>query len=269
MQRYVFTAEGEALRLAEQARVWEPAAEALLDRIGVPAGARCVDLGCGPAGILAPLARRAGPQGLVIGVDRAAAHVAAAREHARAAGLATVEIVEDDAYATRLPRGAFDLVHARFVIAPLGRGEALVREMIALARPGGVIALQEPDHSAFAYLPPTRAWARIKRMLDKAFPLFGGDAYAGQRVFGLLRRMGLEDVQVSAAALALHGRHPYMRTPLHGLAAARRFILDAGIATEAEIDEAAAELSALIEDPDTHCTMFNLVQAWGCRPERP
>jgi hypothetical protein len=42
------SAELERLRL--QARVWEPEAEALLDRIGVQAGWRCVDLGCGAMG---------------------------------------------------------------------------------------------------------------------------------------------------------------------------------------------------------------------------
>ena len=38
-------AELERLRL--QARVWEPEAEHLLDRIGVEPGWRCLDLGCG------------------------------------------------------------------------------------------------------------------------------------------------------------------------------------------------------------------------------
>ena len=40
------TAEYERLRV--QARVWEPATAALLDRTGIGPGARCLDVGCGP-----------------------------------------------------------------------------------------------------------------------------------------------------------------------------------------------------------------------------
>src|ERR1700684_3822331 len=123
MGRYVFSAEGGGDRLPVHARVWGPAAERLLDRIGVKSGARCVDLGCGPAGILGPLARRAGPSGQVVGVDLMGEGIAAAQALARAEGLAGVSVVEADAYDTKLPRASFDLVHARFLAAPLGRPE--------------------------------------------------------------------------------------------------------------------------------------------------
>ena len=46
------TAELERLQL--QARVWEPDAEVMLDQIGLQAGWRCLDLGCGAMGILGP-----------------------------------------------------------------------------------------------------------------------------------------------------------------------------------------------------------------------
>jgi len=58
------SAELERLRL--QARVWESEAEALLDRIGVQAGWRCVDLGVAPWGFSAAESP-CGPQGHVIG----------------------------------------------------------------------------------------------------------------------------------------------------------------------------------------------------------
>src|SRR5260370_37726173 len=59
----------ELERLRLQARVWEPEAEAMRDRIGVPSGAHGIDIGCGTMGILGPLSRRAGPAGQGPGSD--------------------------------------------------------------------------------------------------------------------------------------------------------------------------------------------------------
>jgi SAM-dependent methyltransferase len=202
----------------------------------------------------------------VIGVDLMSEGIAAARALARAEGLTGVSIVEADAYATELPRASFDLVHARFLAAPLGRPEALVREMIALCRPGGVVVLEEPDQASWGYVPTPRVWPRVKEVFEAVFPRFGGDANAGRSVYGLLRRQGLEDVHVDAAVVALQGGHPYMQTPVHGLAAMRRHIVDAALMTDREVDEAIDELGRAAGDPGVHSTTFMLVQTWGRRP---
>ena len=140
----------EVERLQLQAGVWEPEAEALLDRIGVSPGWNCINLGCGANGILGPLSRRVGPTGRVVGLDRDAQQFAAARAFVRQNRLENVEAVAGDAYGTGLPRSSFDLVHVRFVFAPAGRDEALLQEMLALARPGGIIAIQEPGAASWA-----------------------------------------------------------------------------------------------------------------------
>jgi ubiquinone/menaquinone biosynthesis C-methylase UbiE len=72
------TAEYERLRV--QARVWEPATAALLDRTGIGPGARCLDVGCRPAETMRLMAERTGPSGAVVGIDRDAALGAVAVE---------------------------------------------------------------------------------------------------------------------------------------------------------------------------------------------
>ncbi|WP_030439915.1 SAM-dependent methyltransferase [Actinoplanes subtropicus] len=59
--------EYERLRL--QARVWEEATGRLLDRVGLAAGARCLDAGCGPGETMRLMALRVGPAGRVTGID--------------------------------------------------------------------------------------------------------------------------------------------------------------------------------------------------------
>src|SRR5919202_4893236 len=164
-------AASELERLRLQARVWEPEAEAWLDLLGPMADWRCVDLGYGAMGILGPLARRVGPSGRVVGVDRDPLQLRGARDFVAGEGLADVEIVEADAYdcGAVLPDGAFDLVHVRFLFAPAGRDARLLDEMWRLARPGGIVAIQEPDAAAWACYPPSDAWDRLKGAVLEAF----------------------------------------------------------------------------------------------------
>jgi len=50
----------------------------------------------------------------VVGLDRDATQLAAARAYVAENRFANVEIVETDACASSLPEASFDLVHARF-----------------------------------------------------------------------------------------------------------------------------------------------------------
>lgn len=66
-------------RLRIQHEAWAPDTAALLDEIGVGAGWKCLDLGCGPFGLTRVLADTVGPTGYVIGLEYNDAFVAAAR----------------------------------------------------------------------------------------------------------------------------------------------------------------------------------------------
>lgn len=258
----------ELERLRLQARVWEPEAEAMLDRIGVQPGATALDLGCGAMGILGPLSRRVGPGGRVVGVDVDAKQLEAARAFVRDGGLTNVEILERDAYRTELPRETFDLVHVRFVFAAVGRDDDLLAEALALTRPGGVLAIEEPDATPWSCYPSRPAWDRLKGVILTAFGQGGGDFNAGQRTFGMLRRAGLEDVQARAGAIALHDRHPYMRLPIQFATSLRQRILGAGLLAEAELDDLLAECEQIAQDPDTFVLTFIVTQVWGRKPSR-
>lgn len=257
-------AELERLRL--QARVWEPEAELMLDRIGIQPGWECTDLGCGAMGILGPLSHRVGPAGRVVGVDTDPKQLAAARAFVEEAGLTNVQVLERDAYDTGLPRASFDFVHVRFVFAPVGRDEELLREMVALTRPGGIIAIQEPDATSWNCFPQHPAWDRLKGAIITAFARGGGDFNVGQRTYGMLRGAGLEDVQIRAAALAWHKAHSYMRLPILFAISLRQRILDAGLLSRAELEDAMAACERVVADPGAFVIGFVVTQVWGRKP---
>ena len=255
-----------AVRLDLQADVWETEDETLLDCIGLEPGTTCLDLGCGAAGILGPLSRHAGRAGHVTGVDGDALQAAAARRYVEQRGLSNVDVLRRDPFATGLPRATFDLVHARFLLAATGRDGDLLREMVALARPGSVVAVQEPDAAIWPCYPPRPAWDRLTAAVATALAQRGGDLGAGRRTYRLLRRAGLEDVRVRAAVIALQDGHPAMRLPILLAEALRRPIVDGKLLSEDNLDAALRDCEQGVLDGDTFATTFLVTQVWGRKP---
>ena len=258
------TSELERLRL--QARVWEPAAEGLLDQLSVGTGWNCVDLGCGAMGILGPLSKRVGTAGHVTGVDLDAKQLAAARSYVKELGLSNVEIAERDAYDTHLPNDSFDLSHVRFLFAPVGRDDELIREMLRITKHGGIIAVQEPDASSWNCFPENRSWVELKDLVLAAFSKGGGDFNAGTRIFRMLRQAGLADVKVRASILALQDKHPYMRLPIQFAASLRKRIVEGNLMKEDELQELVSDCEKVLDNKDVFALTFVLVQAWGRKP---
>ncbi len=265
MTDYVLSNSAEAERLRTQAQIWHPDVEMLLDQIGIQPGWSCLDLGCGAIGILSELSSRAGPSGRVVGVDRDPRLLATARGYVAEQNLANVELLDCDAFDTGLPRASFDLVHARFIMA-FGRGNELLREMLALAKPGGIVLSQETDQNSWGYFPPHPVWPRLKQAIESAFLHIGGDANIGQQTYAMFRRAGLADVRVRAAVSALQNSHPYMRMPILGAAGLREIIIGAGFMTEQELQETIAEMEQLIANPATYEVSFTVTQVWGYKP---
>jgi len=154
---------GEIERLRIQAAALAGDADVMLGRIGVGAGWRCLDLGCGPGGIMELLGARVGPTGRVVGLDSDPVWLGEARAWTAAHGLGNVSLVRGDAYRTPLRPDSFDLVHIRFLGSTAGRAGALFREALALVRPGGVLAAEEPDTDTLVCHPPHQAALMIAR----------------------------------------------------------------------------------------------------------
>jgi SAM-dependent methyltransferase len=253
--------QGEIERLHVQAAALAADAAIMLDRIGVGPGWRCLDLGCGPGGITALLAERVGATGRVVGLDADAVFLEHARKRSPRA-----EFVPGDAYATGLPGGSFDLVHMRFVASTAGGAETLLREAKRLARPGGTVALQEPDVTTLNCHPPHPAWERLKAALIAAFAAVGADVHLGQRLFALVRHAGFDDVQYRPFLIGVRSTDPmvdYLPATAESL---RATILGRGIMAEAELDRALAECRAHLARPDTVFTMYTVAQVWGRKP---
>ncbi|HET7435485.1 MAG TPA: methyltransferase domain-containing protein [Thermoanaerobaculia bacterium] len=255
--------ERERLRL--QSLVWEPASRALFDAIPVQRGWRCADVGCGALGVLRALAERTGAEGEVIGYDVDETLLASARDFLATESLDPIARVEQrDLFAGELPREAFDLVHMRFMLAPIGRESELLTRALELCKPGGVFVSQEPDSASWSLLPPFGAFDRLRQIILAAFRAGGGDFDAGRRTFALLRDHGLENVSVRAAIEALPLGHPYLRVVIQFATALRKRILEHGLATAVELDALTADVEQALASRAG--TTFVVTQVWGTKP---
>jgi SAM-dependent methyltransferase len=256
------TRSGEIDRLHVQGAAMAPETERMLDLIGVAEGWRCVDLGCGPAGITRLLSRRVGPAGHVVGVDMNPEFLAVAERDAPA----NVSFTQDDVYRTSLPGASFDLVHMRFVASTAGEPERLIAEARRLAKPGGIVALQEPDASTLNSYPAHPAWDTLKELLLDAFRGIGADLELARRLYYVVRQAGLDNVQFRPFIVGVRAHDPmvdYLPSTVESL---RRTIVNLGLMGDTELSRTLAECRAHLAEPDTAFTMYTVAQVWGGNP---
>jgi SAM-dependent methyltransferase len=260
------SSEAERARLLYQAKLFEREAHRLLDEMALGPGGRALDVGCGPLGVLDLLVERVGPAGEVVGLDREPRMLAMAHATLAERGVAGVRLVEGDATATGLPRGTFDFAHARLLLVNVPDPGAVVAEMAAVVRPGGVVAVQDVDWISWTCDPPHPAWDRLLAANRAVWAAGGMDVCIGRRLPALLRGAGLVDLRVEARAPFYVAGDPYHTLLLAFTAMHRERLLEQGTLTATELDDLTATLRTHLDDPGTVTLWALFVQAWGRRP---
>ena len=149
--------EHELARLEEQSLFYRGHTLRFLGDAGLSPGDRVLDIGCGVGDVSFAAAELVGPAGSVLGVDRAPPAIATARSRAAAANVGNVSFSElDIVEETSLPAAGdmFDAVVGRFVLMYTSDPVAVLRQLRARVRPGGLLAFLEMDMSL------SRSWPR-------------------------------------------------------------------------------------------------------------
>lgn len=116
-----------------------------VERLGIPAGERVLDVATGTGNLAIPLARGGA---VVTGVDIAPNLLAQGRERAAAENLA-VQFDEGDAEQLPYADGSFDAVVTMFGAMFAPRPEVVAAEMARVLRPGGLLAMANWSPSSF------------------------------------------------------------------------------------------------------------------------
>lgn len=253
----------DAQRLARQAHVMAEATEAFLSRLGLASGWACLDVGCGDGQVSVAMARVAGPSGRVVGVDIDVEALELAREAVRRAGV-SAEFVQDDA-ARPIATEAFDLAYARLLLSHLVDAAAAVRAMRAEVRPGGAVAVEDLFTGTLRSDPPAAALDRLQEVYCATVRFHGGDPTIGPRLRALLSASGLEDVREQTVTNAMETVDDklFLAQLVRNM---RASILEAGAATDDQIDELEASVEQAARDPATVFYQARIHQVWGRRP---
>ncbi len=158
------------------------------DRLGLRAGERVLDMGCGAGRHAFEMYKRGAD---VIALDMDADELAtvsewfaAMREEGSVPAGAEADVKQGDALDLPFPDGEFDRVVASEVLEHIPDDERAISELVRVLRPGGTIAVTVPR-----WLPEKVCWA----LSDEYHEVEGGHVriYKGHELVAKLERAGL------------------------------------------------------------------------------
>jgi SAM-dependent methyltransferase len=262
--------EREQRRLVAQSRYYGDLTERLFRAAGLLPGMSILDVGCGAGDVSLLAAAIVGPSGSVLGVDRAAASLEAARGRARAAGLENVAFEEGDLDLPSLDPGrTFDALVGRFVLMYLTDPAATLAHLLRFLRPGGVVVFQEVEMSLARSVPPVRLFETCAGWIRETFRRAGSEIDMGSRLFSTYQRVDLPRPEM------------YLEGRVDGGAGAAAYDLVAqtvrsllpmmerlGVATssEVEVETLAARLEAETCGGGGVVMLSPLIGAWARKP---
>jgi SAM-dependent methyltransferase len=217
-------------------------------------GVTVLDVGAGPATITADLAGRVAPA-RVTALEVTAEALDIARAEIARRGLTTVDFAVGDVHALDFPDDSFDVVHAHQVLQHVGDPVTALREMLRVARPGGVVAVRDSDYAAFTWFPESSGLDRWLDLYERVARGNGGEPDAGRRLLSWAHAAGCTDVTATSSTWCF--ATPEDRAWWGGMWAERvvssdmaRTALRTGAATQDDLQEIADAWRRWAADPD-------------------
>ena len=193
----------EASRLRAQARLWDPTAHALFDRLKIRRGTKVLEIGPGAGSLHRELRRRV--RGPVDAVEPSEAFAAGIERLSRRDGLGAGRLWRANLAAVSLPRAHYDVICARWVFLFLPDPAAHVRQLAAALAPGGVLAIEDYQRETLRMIPAPAAWEAFLAADRAFFESQGGQASIAAQLPRLFTGAGLRMVDVTPTVR--HG-HP-------------------------------------------------------------
>jgi SAM-dependent methyltransferase len=192
----------EAARLRAQARLWDPTAHALFDRLKIRRRVRILEIGPGAGSLHRERRRRV--RGPVDAVEPSETFARGLERLAARDGFGKGRIWRGNLSGVDLPRASYDVIFARWVFLFLPDPAAHVRQLARALAPGGVLAVEDYQRETLRMIPPPAAWERFLAADRAFFESQGGDASIGARLAPLFARAGLEVVDITPTVRSGH-----------------------------------------------------------------
>ncbi len=183
--------ESMVRNLAAQAEAVWPQERELFARYSLPGGAAIMDLACGTGEITRRLAGMF-PGARVTGIDIEDGHLNTARKLSDSFG-ERVTFEKGDAFELAYDDAHFDLSVCRHVLQAVPDAQQVVKEMLRVTKPGGVLHIVAEDYAMMHFHPTRLDNDEFWRLGPIAFAAkTGSDLLSGRKVFTWLRELGLK-----------------------------------------------------------------------------
>ena len=185
----------EAARLRAQAKLWDPTAFALFDRLGIRPGWKVLEIGPGQGSLNLELRRRV--RGPVDIVERSMTFAKRLERLTARDGFGPGRIWRTDLIDAPLPRNEYDLIFARWVFLFLPNTAGHIRKLVSALKPGGLLAIEDYHRETFAMIPLPPEWDDMLDADQNFFASQGGDWSVAGKLPDLYRRSGLRMVEIT------------------------------------------------------------------------
>lgn len=190
-------------------RFQEPEARALIADLGLPAGSRGLDVGCGVGLYALWLAEAVGPTGGVVGIEPTAERVEEARALVGARlDPGRLELRQGDGTALDMPEAGFDWLWCGDVLHHIVETGAALSEFRRVVRPGGRIIIKESQVLSAMFLPGHPELERRIQLveIERTREEGGGRSFLERRQTTLasLRAAGLERLHARTYLIERH-----------------------------------------------------------------
>jgi SAM-dependent methyltransferase len=254
--------QGKARLRIISAALW-PTTLNLLNSAGIKTGMACLDVGCGGGDVTLKMAGLVGASGTVTGIDMDSIKMQLAQQEAEQQAIANVKFLTLD-IAQLDYEAEYDLVYARALLTHLRDPVNALQRMVHAAKPGGVVIVEDIDHSGIFCYPACPALNQHVSLYNQIARQKGGDPEIGPKLPALFRQVGLQDLHLShVQPVFIEGevKHIHQIT-LENIAPA---VIAAGLATETEINALLSELDSFAQNSQTIISTPRIFQVWAYR----
>jgi SAM-dependent methyltransferase len=231
-----------------------------LERLGVANSWHCLEVGGGDGSITEWLCRRVGTSGRVVSTDLDTSFLEKLE-------FPNLDVWRHNVVDDELERGAFDLVHVRYVLMHLReRGRAL-HQLVAALKPGGWLLAEEADAMSFVADPRNgeAACSHFARVGAALQAVGGGlDLCYGRRLYADVCSEGLIEVDAAGRTTMARGGSPLAQFWRITYTQVRDAMLATGRLRSDELDACIA----LLDDPDFVFTSMTSMAVCGRRPPK-